>query len=50
MTLATTFLLLGFLLTVVGVACWSIPAACIVAGVVLFVAGGMDQAQRRAGQ
>lgn len=34
------FMVLGFLLTVVGVGLWSVPAACIVAGVVLFVSGG----------
>ena len=32
----------GFGLAVVGVALWSVPAAFCVAGVVLFVAGGLE--------
>jgi hypothetical protein len=44
--LAAAFQIVGFLLAVAGVAAWSGPAACVVAGVVLFVAGGREQARR----
>lgn len=46
--MATAFQVTGFVLTVVGVGCWSIPAALIVAGVTLFVSGGLDQRGGRA--
>ena len=39
------FMVSGFVLVVIGVGLWSIPAACVVAGVVLFVSGG--KASRR---
>jgi len=45
--MAVAFQIVGFLLTLVGIAAWSWPAACVVAGVTLFVAGGLEQAQRR---
>lgn len=32
----------GFLLAVVGIALLSVPVACIVAGSVLFLAGGLE--------
>ena len=35
----------GFVLVVVGVGLWSIAAALVLAGLVLFVAGGVDQAR-----
>lgn len=45
---ADVLLIVGFLLVVAGVGLWSIPAALCVAGVVLFVAGGlMSQRERR---
>ena len=40
--MATAFQLVGFIVTIVGLALWSVPAALIVAGVVLFVTGGLD--------
>lgn len=43
---ATVFQIVGFLLAVAGVAAFSRPAACIAAGIVLFVAGGREQARR----
>ena len=44
--MADAFLILGFILIVVGVGLVSIPAALIVAGTLLFLAGG--QAHGRA--
>jgi len=44
--LADAFLIVGFGLVVAGVALWSIPAALIVAGVVLFLSGGAMKASR----
>ena len=44
--LADAFLLLGFLLIVVGVGLLSLPAALIVAGTLLFLAGGRAASQR----
>jgi len=41
---ADAFLILGFGLVVVGVGLASIPAALCLAGVVLFVAGGLQKA------
>jgi hypothetical protein len=43
---ADACLLAGFLLIVIGVGLWSIAAACLTAGVILFLAGG---AMRRGG-
>lgn len=40
------FMVSGFALVVVGVGLWSVPAACIVAGVVLFVSGGLASTRR----
>jgi len=45
--MAGAFQVVGFLLVIGGIAAWSWPAACVVAGVTLFVAGGLEQAQRR---
>jgi len=48
--MAIGFLVAGFLLAVAGVALYSIPLALIVAGVTLFVSGGLElrlQATRR---
>lgn len=44
--MAAGFQIAGFLLTIGGIAAWSWPAACVVAGVTLFVAGGVEQARR----
>jgi len=44
--MAEAFLIGGFLLAVIGVGLWSVPAACIVAGVVMFIAGGREMARR----
>lgn len=35
-------MLVGFGLAVTGIALWSVPAACVVAGVVLFLCGGLE--------
>lgn len=43
--MADVFIVLGFCLLVVGVALWSIPAACIVAGLLLLLAGGSAYAR-----
>lgn len=43
--MSTAFLLVGFVLVVAGLAAWSVPAACVVAGLVLFIAGGLEQAR-----
>lgn len=40
--LAQLFLLVGFVLTIGGIGAVSVPAACVVAGVTLFVAGGLE--------
>lgn len=40
--MATLFMLLGFVLVVVGIALWSLPAALVVAGLTLFVSGGLE--------
>ena len=48
--MADAFLILGFLLIVVGVGLFSVPAALIVAGVVLFLAGGQAYMARREGK
>lgn len=40
--MALAFMVGGFVLAVVGIALWSVPAACVIAGVVLFVSGGLD--------
>lgn len=32
----------GFALAVTGIALWSVPAACVIAGIVLFVCGGLE--------
>lgn len=40
--MALAAMVAGFVLMVVGVALWSVPAACILAGVVLFVSGGLE--------
>jgi len=46
--MATAFLIIGFLLVIVGIGLWSIPAALVVAGVVLFISGGLDlRAERK---
>lgn len=45
MRVADAFLILGFVLVIAGVALWSVPAALCVAGVVLFVAGGLEKAR-----
>jgi hypothetical protein len=39
--LADTFQVVGFISTIVGIGLESIPLACIVAGVTLFVVGGL---------
>ncbi len=39
--LADVFQVGGFLLATFGIGLWSVPLACIVAGVTLFVAGGL---------
>jgi hypothetical protein len=39
---ASAFQVVGFALAVTGVACWSFPAALIVAGVTLFITGGLE--------
>ena len=46
MGLADLFLILGFLLIVVGVGWYSWPVAAIVAGVILFLAGGQAYGRR----
>lgn len=43
---ATVFQIVGFLLAITGIALVSVPAACTIAGIVLFVAGGREQARR----
>ena len=45
--MATAFLIVGFLLAVVGLALWSLPLALVVAGAVLFVSGGLELARDR---
>jgi hypothetical protein len=40
----------GFLLAIGGIAAWSKAAACLVAGLVPFVAGGMEHRRTRATQ
>lgn len=40
--MALASLILGFLLLVVGIGLWSVPAACVVAGLMLFVSGGLE--------
>jgi len=42
---SVAFQLVGFVLVVIGVGLWSVPAACVVAGLVLFVAGGLEHAR-----
>lgn len=44
--MADAFLVLGFGLIVVGVALLSVPAACIVAGTILLLAGAAGYRQR----
>lgn len=44
--LANMFIIVGFLLALLGIGLWSVPAACLVAGIILFVAGGLDQARK----
>lgn len=41
MTQAEGFLVGGYLMTVVGLALWSLAIALVVGGVVLFVCGGL---------
>jgi cytochrome c-type biogenesis protein CcmH/NrfF len=45
-TLPDVFMVVGFLLGVAGVALWSVPAAMVVAGVVLFVSGGVASTRK----
>lgn len=45
--MSTAFLIVGFLLLVVGVGLWSLPAAFTVAGLLLFIAGGLDLTRGR---
>ena len=40
--IALAFMVIGFVLVVVGVALWSVPAACIIAGALLFISGGYE--------
>lgn len=40
--MAGALMVLGFVLAVTGIALWSVPVACVVAGVVLFLAGGLE--------
>jgi hypothetical protein len=42
--LADAYLILGFLLMVTGVALWSVAAACLFAGALLFLCGGLMKA------
>lgn len=46
--IAIAFQIVGFGLVITGIACWSVPAALVVAGVVMFIAGGLEQ--RRGGR
>lgn len=39
--MSEAFMVAGFVFTVVGIGLWSVPAACVVAGIVLFVSGGL---------
>jgi hypothetical protein len=39
---ATTFQIIGFVLATTGLALWSYPAALVVAGVLMFLAGGLE--------
>jgi hypothetical protein len=48
--LADAFLIVGFGLFVAGVALVSIPAACCVAGAVVFVTGGLQKIADRRGR
>lgn len=41
--MAVWFQVGGFALVVVGVGCWSVPLAMIVAGITMFIAGGLEQ-------
>lgn len=34
--------MVGFAIAVIGIGIWSVPAALVVAGVVLFVSGGLE--------
>jgi len=43
---ATVCLIAGFVLAVLGIALWSLPAACLVAGVTLFISGGLEHRQQ----
>jgi hypothetical protein len=36
---AAVFQIVGFVAAVAGIACWSVPAALVVGGVTMFVAG-----------
>jgi hypothetical protein len=45
--MAVGFVIAGFLLTVIGIGLWSVPAAFVVAGLVLFLAGGLEAAKGR---
>lgn len=48
MLLAEVFMTVGFLLMVVGIGLWSIPAACLIGGAVLFITGGLETRTPRA--
>lgn len=39
---ADVFQVAGFLLTILGIGLYSVPLACIVAGVTLFIVGGLS--------
>lgn len=43
--MALASLMVGFLLFVGGLALWSVPAALIVAGFILFISGGLELRQ-----
>ncbi len=47
--MAIVFLLVGFVTAIVGLALWSVPAALVVAGLVVFVSGGLDLRRQRKG-
>lgn len=45
--MAHGFMISGFVLVVVGIGLWSVPAACIVSGALLFTSGGLAAARKQ---
>lgn len=47
MSAAVVFQVIGFTAAIIGIGCWSVPAALVVGGVTMFIAGVKEQAGQR---